>query len=240
MTCPHCGTLNPNERDDCIRCRRKLHPEGMRGKIACAIHANREATTSCASCGVRLCGACAVPANGVDFCDNCAPANALRPTYDEDYERVPVVNPTQAGRASFGPRALALLIDAGVIFAAAMVLAMAFWLLSGDLQFMISPRDEPVGWTLYWLVIVLGIPAYVTVLTAMTGQTLGKQVAGVIVLQPDGKILSLRASLIRTFAAILSALPLGLGFLWALWDPACETWHDKLARTAAFRWSEQY
>ena len=35
----------------------------------------------------------------------------------------------------------------------------------------------------------------------------------------------------RYFAYFLSALPLGLGYLWAAWDPKKQTWHDKLAGT---------
>lgn len=240
MTCPNCGTLNTNDRDECLRCRRKLHPEAMKGKIACAIHANREATTSCASCAVRLCASCAVPANGVDFCDEHAPANAVRPTYDEDYERVPVVDPAQTARASFGLRMLAVVVDSALIFAAAMVIAILFWLLSGSLGFLMSPQDEPVGYFLYRMLIVLGVPIYVTVLTAMTGQTVGKQVVGVIVLQPDGRILTLRASAMRTLTTIISALPFGLGFLWALWDPENRTWHDRMSGTSAFRWTDGF
>ena len=37
--------------------------------------------------------------------------------------------------------------------------------------------------------------------------------------------------LIRYLAYILSTLPLGLGFLWILWDRRKQGWHDKLAKT---------
>jgi uncharacterized RDD family membrane protein YckC len=46
----------------------------------------------------------------------------------------------------------------------------------------------------------------------MSGQTVGKQITGVIVLEPDGHILNIQKSVIRTLAAIISALPFGLGF----------------------------
>jgi uncharacterized RDD family membrane protein YckC len=36
---------------------------------------------------------------------------------------------------------------------------------------------------------------------------------------------------LRYFGYLLSALPLGLGFLWMLWDARRQTWHDKLAGT---------
>ena len=37
------------------------------------------------------------------------------------------------------------------------------------------------------------------------------------------------------FAAILSFIPLGLGYAWALWDPQRQTWHDKIMHTYVMR-----
>ncbi len=37
--------------------------------------------------------------------------------------------------------------------------------------------------------------------------------------------------LVRLLGYALSALPLGLGFLWIIWDRRHQGWHDKLART---------
>jgi uncharacterized RDD family membrane protein YckC len=47
----------------------------------------------------------------------------------------------------------------------------------------------------------------------------------------DGSLPSVGAATIRFFAAILSWLPLGLGFLWQLWDVEHLTWHDRLSKT---------
>lgn len=38
-------------------------------------------------------------------------------------------------------------------------------------------------------------------------------------------------ALVRLLGCVLSALPLGLGFLWIIWDRRHQGWHDKLART---------
>ncbi len=210
----------------------------MKGKIACSTHANREATTSCASCGIRLCDQCAVNAGGIDYCDACAPANAVRHTFDADYERIPVVDPGKAERAPFWGRMVAIIVDSLLLLAGAMVVALGLWLLTGSLNFVQSPQTSPVAYYFFWSLFWISPPVYNAVLTAMTGQTVGKQVAGVIVLEPDGHILTLRASALRTLFAIISALPLGLGFWWAVWDKDGETWHDKWAKTAVFRWIE--
>lgn len=38
-------------------------------------------------------------------------------------------------------------------------------------------------------------------------------------------------AILRYLAYIISTLPLGLGFLWILWDRRKQGWHDKLAKT---------
>ncbi len=63
------------------------------------------------------------------------------------------------------------------------------------------------------------------------GRTLGMQSWGLQLQTADGKIPSAGAATIRFFAAILSWLPLGLGFFWQLWDAEHLTWHDRLSRT---------
>ena len=47
----------------------------------------------------------------------------------------------------------------------------------------------------------------------------------------DGRPPGLSEASIRFFAAILSWLPLGLGFLWQLWDKDDLAWHDRLSGT---------
>ena len=63
------------------------------------------------------------------------------------------------------------------------------------------------------------------------GRTLGMQSWGLQLQTADGKLPSAGAATIRFFAAILSWLPLGLGFFWQLWDAEHLTWHDRLSRT---------
>jgi len=46
-----------------------------------------------------------------------------------------------------------------------------------------------------------------------------------------GEQLEIGPAFIRAVSILISLLPLGLGFLWALWDPAQQTWHDKIAGT---------
>ena len=64
-----------------------------------------------------------------------------------------------------------------------------------------------------------------------SGSTLGMLAWGLRVETPDGKAPSIRAASIRFAAAILSWIPLGLGFLWQLWDKDQLAWHDRLSGT---------
>jgi len=63
------------------------------------------------------------------------------------------------------------------------------------------------------------------------GRTLGMQSWRLRLETPDGRIPSFGVVSIRFFAAILSWLPVGLGFLWSLWDKDKLTWHDRISGT---------
>ncbi len=64
-----------------------------------------------------------------------------------------------------------------------------------------------------------------------SGRTLGMQSWGLRVETPTGEIPTFTTACIRFFAAILSWLPAGLGFVWQLWDKDQLTWHDRLSAT---------
>jgi uncharacterized RDD family membrane protein YckC len=40
---------------------------------------------------------------------------------------------------------------------------------------------------------------------------------------------------VRYVGFLIALMPLGLGCLWALWDPRRQGWHDKMARTLVVR-----
>jgi uncharacterized RDD family membrane protein YckC len=41
--------------------------------------------------------------------------------------------------------------------------------------------------------------------------------------------------IIRWIMSIVSAIPIFLGYLWMLWDPKNQTWHDKVANSVVVR-----
>ena len=73
---------------------------------------------------------------------------------------------------------------------------------------------------------------YFTLLIGDGGQTFGKKIFRIRVIQTNGMSVSYGKALARSLGYILSFF-LGtlLGFLWALWDRKNQTWHDKIAGT---------
>lgn len=63
------------------------------------------------------------------------------------------------------------------------------------------------------------------------GQTLGMRSWRIRVVRADGAALRLSDGVRRWLAALLSWLPLGLGFLWSLVDSGRLAWHDRLSGT---------
>ncbi len=120
--------------------------------------------------------------------------------------------------ADFGVRLVAYLID-GIILLIPNIIVR---LLAG-----------PVVGALAGLVI--GLAYYLYFMTS-TGQTPGKMVMGLKVVSAEtGDVLDIGGAALRYLGYIISSIPLGLGFLWVIWDPMHEGWHDKIAKTKVIR-----
>ena len=67
------------------------------------------------------------------------------------------------------------------------------------------------------------------------GSPLRRKLGVIAVDQNDGSFIGFQRGLIRVFVAQISGLCLLLGYLWMLWDPNKQTWHDKVAKTVVVR-----
>ena len=64
------------------------------------------------------------------------------------------------------------------------------------------------------------------------GRTLGKMAMGTKVVNEDGVAPSLLTAFVReVIGKFVSAIVLGLGYIWILFDPKFQGWHDKIAGT---------
>jgi uncharacterized RDD family membrane protein YckC len=72
---------------------------------------------------------------------------------------------------------------------------------------------------------------YYSILEGSTrGQTIGKRVFSIKVTDLNtGHSIGYPRAALRYVASYLSTIPLALGYLWMLWDPERQTWHDKIA-----------
>ena len=126
--------------------------------------------------------------------------------------------------APLGRRLGAIIYD-GLLVIALMFLA--------TLPFVAVRGGEPVetGETLYQVVIIVVAWLFFVGFWTRAGRTLGMQTWRLQVETVTGERPGIMAASIRFAVAILSWLPLGLGFWWQLWDPEGLTWHDRVSGT---------
>src|SRR5258708_1428008 len=75
-----------------------------------------------------------------------------------------------------------------------------------------------------------------TYLLGSTGQSWGRRVAGLKVVNAEGAPIGFWRALGRSlFAIYISAPRFYLGFLWVIWDAKKQAWHDKVFRTLVVR-----
>lgn len=84
---------------------------------------------------------------------------------------------------------------------------------------------------LYQLALFAVVFAFFVGYWTLRGRTLGMQSWGLQLQTADKQLPSFGTATLRFFAAIMSWLPAGLGFLWQLVDRDQLAWHDRLSNT---------
>src|ERR1044071_8006816 len=70
------------------------------------------------------------------------------------------------------------------------------------------------------------------VLAGTNGQSAGMRILGIYIVREDGRPFTIKDAAMRHLVGYpLSTVAFFLGFLWMLWDPRQQGWHDKIART---------
>ncbi len=80
-------------------------------------------------------------------------------------------------------------------------------------------------------------PAYFIIMEGRPeGQTFGKKLLGIrVVRKTNGGPIGFGLAVGRYLARFVDIVTLGLGLLWAAWDPLHQTFHDKIAGTLVVR-----
>lgn len=133
----------------------------------------------------------------------------------------PTAGGVPAERAGFWKRFAAALIDGILVGIVSSLLGAILGVEVGD------PSAGASG-----LQLLLGVGYYVYFHGSPSGQTIGKKLLSIRVLGAnDGASISYGTAALRYVGSILSAIVCLLGYLWMLWDPNKQTWHDKIAST---------
>jgi uncharacterized RDD family membrane protein YckC len=157
----------------------------------------------------------------------------MRAEGPEAYREVPPPAPHAAGPplayGGFWSRTGALLIDLFVT---------ALWAVPFRAAWQaVVPDPAVVGAVRASGLVVLAVTwAYFVVTTATTGGTLGKHALGLRVTglgfgRPDWPTVLFR----EVVGRVIVAASLGIGYLWAAFDPAKQGWHDKIADTLVLK-----
>lgn len=77
--------------------------------------------------------------------------------------------------------------------------------------------------------------AYYVWMNGTYGATVGKMVFKIKITKENGGKISYNDALIRVLGSFLSGIALGLGYLWVIWDPKKQSWHDKIAKTIVIK-----
>lgn len=149
------------------------------------------------------------------------------------------------GRAGFGIRCLAMAVD--LLFVAMLDGALLFGgvvligkttgivdmvLASRGLEFLavVAPLLKAALATMICIP-----PIYFIAMTVLFGQTIGKMITGIRVVRSSGGRVTFAPAVVRFFAYVPSGALLFAGFLWIIWDPERQGWHDMLADTVVIR-----
>jgi uncharacterized RDD family membrane protein YckC len=132
-------------------------------------------------------------------------------------------------RASL-PRRLAAMFYDGLLLVAVLMIATALLLpFSGGEA--ITAAGHPWLESAYRLLLGGLVVLFFGTFWTRSGQTLGMASWRLRVEREDGSLLTWGDTTKRLAAAVLSLLPMGLGFVWMLFDRDGRAWHDRLSRT---------
>lgn len=134
--------------------------------------------------------------------------------------------------AGLGRRLGAIVYDSLLIFALLFLGTLPFVAFFGGES--VAPGNLAYQFTLLAIVYVFFVAFW-----SGYGRTLGMQSWRLRIETPEGRKPGRGAASLRFLAALLSWLPLGLGFWWQLWDPDRLAWHDRLSRTRLIHYPKQ-
>ena len=84
-------------------------------------------------------------------------------------------------------------------------------------------------------IFLLVLATYGAVMWKFKGTTVGVIVCNLRVVRLDGREMDWTTAIVRALGCFLSIAVAGLGFIWIVFDPERQSWHDKIAGTVVVR-----
>jgi uncharacterized RDD family membrane protein YckC len=225
MKCPKCGYHTFDYAESCKRCGRTLNVKPRYKTIyEHALESGKQKT--------------ARQQKEETIDDSAQPSLFTSPSYETLFAE-PTESPEQEeildlDLAGFASRATAFLIDLVILFGITTVtLAAGLYFADSNLETG-SAGFINLVMTVYLVLLFLS-STYFVFLQGFGGRTIGKMVLGIRIIREDGESIGLREAFIRWVGYIVSTIFLFIGFIWALFDPKGQTWHDKFAGTYVVR-----
>lgn len=110
-----------------------------------------------------------------------------------------------------------------------------FWIRMGALMIdliLVGAVCGPLG---MGQITMVALAIYGAVLWKYRSTTIGGIVCGLQVVRLDGRAVDWPTAVVRALSCFLSLIVGGLGFVWVVFDPEKQSWHDKIAGTVVVR-----
>jgi uncharacterized RDD family membrane protein YckC len=142
-------------------------------------------------------------------------------------------SPYASPSASIARRGLAALVDGAIVAASSAIFAAIFFRLNLSLIPNLQNLRESALLPAVGLIVITVVlwAAYEFSFVVYTGSTLGLRAVRLQLATFDGSPLTRRVRRWRVLASFLSALSVGLGYLWCALDQDGLCWHDRITRT---------
>ena len=156
--------------------------------------------------------------------DQVEPAEGTAPGFDI----------SKVKKGGFWIRVAATIIDNIILYFLAIILStvglIALGMGYGGIDLLNEDQIMQLFGPLYLFNVIITI-VYYTYFHGATGQTPGKMVCKLKVVNIKGETIGYPRAFLRWVGYIISSLVFCLGFLWVVWDKNKQGWHDKIARS---------
>lgn len=145
---------------------------------------------------------------------------------------------------SFFRRLLSYLVDGAITFLITSTLAFfytgsnPFAALTADSMTQLGQFNQAQR-SLNLLSILFSACFYIVMWVNFNGQTPGKKMMGIRIVKSNGSGLSYSDAIVRYIGYYISAIFLGIGFIWAAFDKKHQTWHDKISDTVVVKTNQK-